>query len=407
MGENRTDYQRRRRRRIPIQYEQERRMRSQDDGYYRQKQMEQEMRMQEEQRRKLGARMQRNRQRQMEMRRRRRRNEILLCVVLALILVGAFGAAKLYASLQTWQGRAEQSDFVATADASSEVEDTILNVAVFGTDGDGFRTDVNMVASFNVTEKALHIISVPRDTRVTMTDEMISYLEQNNRTVPRANGVYGQCKLTEVHAYAGEGNRNAFSVAMLEEILGIKIDYYVKIDLDAFREIVDAVGGVEFNVEERLYYSDPEQGLYIDLYPGLQVLDGEKAEQLVRFREGYAQKDLKRIEVQQEFLKAFVEQVCSSQTILSHLDSLIRIGLEKTETNMPISTALQYAQYATQLDLTQMTMDTIPGEGGSYFDMDEEGTKELIAWRIYGEEPPQDVNMLTENTVSGQTTTNG
>ena len=94
-------------------------------------------------------------------------------------------------------------------------------------------------------------------------------------------------------------------------------------------------------------------------------------------------------------------------TILSHLDSLIRIGLEKTETNMPISTALQYAQYATQLDLTQMTMDTIPGEGGSYFDMDEEGTKELIAWRVYGEEPPQDVNMLTENTVSGQTTTNG
>ena len=87
-----------------------------------------------------------------------------------------------------------------------------------------------------------------------MTDDMIAYLEKNGRTVPEANGVYGQCKLTEVHAYAGEGNRSTFSVAMLEEILGIDIDYYVKVDLDAFKDIVDAVGGVEFDVQERLYY---------------------------------------------------------------------------------------------------------------------------------------------------------
>lgn len=388
MGENRTDYQHRRRRPVHPQYEQEQRRGSRTERLREQRYAEEEMRMQQEQRRRVGARMQRNYQKQMEMRRRRKRGEIILCVLLVVILAGAFGAAKLYASLKLWEGKAEKSDFVASADVSSEAKDQLLNIALLGTDGDGFRTDVNIVASLNLTTKEVHLISVPRDTRVVMTDDMIAYLEKNDRTIPQANGVCGQCKLTEVHAYAGEGNRSTFSVAMLEEILGIDIDYYVKVDLDAFKDIVDAVGGVEFDVQERLYYSDPAQGLYIDLYPGPQVLDGEKAEMLVRFREGYAQKDLKRIEVQQEFLKAFISQVCSSDKIMSNLDSYIKIFMEKVESDMPVATALKYAGYIKEIDPASITTDTIPGEGGSYFDMDEEGTKELVDYRIYGKEPP-------------------
>lgn len=390
MGENRTDYQHRRRRPVHPQYEQEQRRGSRTERLREQRYAEEELRMQQEQRRRVGARMQRNHQKQMEMRRRRKRGEIILCVLLVVILVGAFGAAKLYASLKLWEGKAEKSDFVASAAVSSEAKDQLLNIALLGTDGDGFRTDVNMVASLNLTTKEVHLISVPRDTRVIMTDDMTAYLEKNGRTVPQANGVYGECKLTEVHAYAGEGNRSTFTVAMLEEILGIDIDYYVKVDLEAFKDIVDAVGGVEFDVQERLYYSDPAQGLYIDLYPGPQLLDGEKAEMLVRFREGYAQKDLKRIEVQQEFLKAFISQVCSSDKIMSNLDSYIKIFMEKVESDMPVATALKYAGYMQEINPTSVTTDTIPGEGGAYFDMDVEGTKELIDYRIYGKEPPAD-----------------
>lgn len=385
MGENRTDYQHRRRRPVHPQYEQEQRRGNRTERLREQRYAEEEMRMQQEQRRRVGARMQRNHQKQMEMRRRRKRGEIILCVLLVVILAGAFGAAKLYASLKLWEGKAEKSDFVASADVSTEAKDQLLNIALLGTDGDGFRTDVNIVASLNLTTKEVHLISVPRDTRVVMTDDMIAYLEKNDRTIPQANGVYGQCKLTEVHAYAGEGNRSTFTVAMLEEILGIDIDYYVKVDLDAFKDIVDAVGGVEFDVQERLYYSDPAQGLYIDLYPGPQVLDGEKAEMLVRFREGYA---LKRIEVQQEFLKAFIAQVCSSDKIMSNLDSYIKIFMEKVESDMPVATALKYAGYIKEIDPAAITTDTIPGEGGAYFDMDEEGTKELVDYWIYGKEPP-------------------
>lgn len=410
MKENRVDQRHRRRTKVYPDYEREQRyaekMRRQQQEYSRQEWIEQERYAQQH---RLGTRMQRNRIKQMEMRRKRRRGEILLCIGLVLILAVAFAAAKIYTKLDLWQQKAEKPDFVATAAEPSEVEDEILNIAVFGTDEDGFRTDVNIVASFHVKTKELHLISVPRDTRVTMTDEMISYLEKNGRYVPDKTGVYGQCKLTEVHAYAGEGNRCAFSVAMLEELLGIDIDYYVKVDLEAFREIVDAVGGVTFNVEERLYYSDPAQGLYIDLYPGEQVLNGEQAEMLVRFRSGYAQGDLKRIEVQQAFMKAFIEQVCSTKSILDNLDSLIRIGLEKTETNMPLSEALQYAKYVTQIDPATVTADTVPGEGGSYFDIDEEGTKELINYRIYDIEPAADAtedDSLTD-TIESTESTNG
>ena len=181
-------------------------------------------------------------------RKKRRRRNILVVILLLLLLVAAYAGAKIWVAVQQWENKAEKSDFT-TSDATNPEEDEIINVAVFGTDEDGVRADVNMVASFNTGTKELHFISVPRDSKVTMTKEMTDYLESKNAYVPEQNGVYGQCKLTELHAYAGENNRCAFSVAMLEEILGMKIDYYVKVDLSAFRQIVDAVDGVDFNVE--------------------------------------------------------------------------------------------------------------------------------------------------------------
>ncbi|MBR5816844.1 MAG: LCP family protein, partial [Anaerotignum sp.] len=315
---------------------------------------------------------------------KRQRRSILLVVALILVLVGAYAAAKIWVKMDQWQGKAEKSDFVVSASEQEKIKD-VINVAVFGTDEDGFRADVNMVVSFNTNTKELHMISVPRDTRVRLTDDMISYLEKEGEYVPNRNGVYGQCKLTEVHAYAGEGNRCTFSVAMLENLLDIDIDYYVKFDLTAFKKVVDAVGGVDFYVPMNMYWDMTDTGgPLINLREGMQHLDGDKAEQLVRFRDGYAQKDLKRIEVQQEFITALIEKVCSSQTLMSKLDDLVEVVLDCTESDITITEALKYVKYVKDLDPAKITSDTVPGEGGSYFDMDEEGTKELIDWRIHG-----------------------
>ncbi|MBR5590190.1 MAG: LCP family protein [Anaerotignum sp.] len=326
---------------------------------------------------------------------KRQRRSILLVVALILVLVGAYAAAKIWVKMDLWQGKAEKSDFVVSASEQEKIKD-VINVAVFGTDEDGFRADVNMVVSFNTNTKELHMISVPRDTRVRLTDDMISYLEKEGEYVPNRNGVYGQCKLTEVHAYAGEGNRCTFSVAMLEELLDIQIDYYVKFDLTAFKKVVDAVGGVDFYVPMNMYWDMTDTGgPLINLREGMQHLDGAKAEQLVRFRDGYAQKDLKRIEVQQEFITALIEKVCSSQTLMSKLDDLVEVVLDCTESDITVTEALKYVKYVKDLDPAKITSDTVPGEGGSYFDMDEEGTKELIDWRIHGIQPVAETDDMT------------
>ena len=333
-----------------------------------------------------GRRMSRRRAEQ----KKRQKRSILLVVALILILLGTYAAAKVWVKMDSWQNKAEKSDFVVSASEQEKIKD-VINVAVFGTDEDGFRADVNMVVSFNTTTKELHMISVPRDTRVVLTDDMIDYLEKEDEYVPNRNGVYGQCKLTEVHAYAGKGNRCAFSVAMLEDLLDVEIDYYVKFDLTAFKKVVDAVGGVDFYVPMNMYWDMTDTGgPLINLREGMQHLDGDKAEQLVRFRDGYAQKDLKRIEVQQEFITALIEKVCSSQTLMSKLDDLVEVVLDCTESDVTVTEALKYVKYVKDLDPAKITSDTVPGEGGSYFDMDEEGTKELIDWRIHGIEPVAD-----------------
>ena len=333
-----------------------------------------------------GRRMSRRRAEQ----KKRQKRSILLVAALILILLGTYAAAKVWVKMDSWQNKAEKSDFVVSASEQEKIKD-VINVAVLGTDEDGFRADVNMVVSFNTNTKELHMISVPRDTRVVLTDDMIDYLEKEDEYVPNRNGVYGQCKLTEVHAYAGKGNRCAFSVAMLEELLDVEIDYYVKFDLTAFKKVVDAVGGVDFYVPQDMYWDMTDTGgPLINLREGMQHLDGDKAEQLVRFRDGYAQKDLKRIEVQQEFITALIEKVCSSQTLMSKLDDLVEVVLDCTESDVTVTEALKYVKYVKDLDPAKITSDTVPGEGGSYFDMDEEGTKELIDWRIHGIEPVAD-----------------
>lgn len=320
---------------------------------------------------------------------KRQRRSILLVIGLILILAGAYAAAKIWVKMDMWQNKAEKSDFVVSASDQKKIKE-IINVAVLGTDEDGFRADVNMLVSFNTTTKELHMISVPRDSCVTMTDEMIEHLEQKGEYIPQQNGVYGQCKLTEVHAYAGEGNRSAFSVAMLEDLLDVKMDYYIKVDLTAFKKIVDAVGGVDFYVPMNMYWDMTDTGgPLINLREGMQHLDGEKAEQLVRFRDGYAQKDLKRIEVQQEFIMALIEKVCSSQTLMSKLDDLVEVVLDCTESDITVAEALKYVKYVKDLDPAKITSDTVPylGDPGKYVDLDMEGIKELIDWRIHGIEP--------------------
>lgn len=303
--------------------------------------------------------------------------------------------------LQTKQLTQKEENKQEESKEEEKKQEQRINVAVFGVDKEGLRTDVDFIVSFNVDTKEIHLLSVPRDTRVTMPKEMIKELEQRGREefIPIRNGVKGQCKLTEIHAYAGDGYRNQYSVMMLEDLLGIKIDYFVKVNISGFRKIVDAIGGIDMEVQDRLYYTDPEQGLYIDIRAGYQHLDGKQAEGLVRFREGYAQKDLKRIQVQQDFMQEFMKKILNTDTLLGNFPQLVKIAFDYVETDISIGDALKYAKYIKDIRMENVTMETIPGEGGSYFDMDEEGTKKLVDRIFYGigTEETEDTDKKEEN----------
>lgn len=271
-------------------------------------------------------------------------------------------------------------EIVENIEDETQKGDTKINVLVMGTDKVGLHSDVDFVVSFDTETKKMSLLSIPRDTKVVMTDEMIQSLLDRDREqfIPNAKGVRGQCKLTEVYAYAGDGYRDQFVKMAIEDLLGIEIDHYVTVDLQGFKNIVDAFGGVDMVVQERLYYSDPAQDLYIDLYPGYQHLDGDKAEQLVRYRDGYIQKDIKRIQVQQDFLSEFLKKVTSTDNIIKNLPEIITTAIKYTKTDISITDAIKYSKYISDIDMENVTMETIPGEGGSYYTPDMEAVKEIV-----------------------------
>ena len=267
------------------------------------------------------------------------------------------------------------------ADSEPEKQER-LNVVLFGVDRDGYRTDVMVVVNYDPNTGNMNLLSVPRDTKVTMTDEIQKSLNDRNRGYPSG----GVCKLNEVSAYAGSGYRYQFTVLQLEELLGISIDHYIKIDLDGFVAMVDAIGGVDINVPVDMDYDDPFQDLHIHLKAGQQHLDGAHAEQLVRFREGYAQKDLARIQTQQLFLKEVLKKMSSTETILNNLPSLVYTAFKYVETDMTVGDALEYIQLMKGLDMGKVTMESVPGEGGSYFTADKAALAEQVQ-RLFFDEP--------------------
>ena len=248
-----------------------------------------------------------------------------------------------------------------------------LNVAVFGVDADGTRTDVAFVVHYDSSQESLSLLSIPRDTRVDVCPDVEQLLGKR----------YGVMKFNAVHAVGGKEYGPQAAVLQLEDMLGIKIDHYVKVDFNALVEIVDAVGGVEVDVPQDMKWDMSDTGdIKIDLKKGLQTLDGNKALQLVRFRKGYANGDVGRIQVQQLFLKALATKVLSTESIVKNLGDYIKVMYKYVDTDVSLSDALKYANYITKIDMSKMTMETLPGvgqyiSGVSYFIHDPAETTEV------------------------------
>lgn len=234
---------------------------------------------------------------------------------------------------------------------------SVLNqtIAVFGIDEDGTRTDVIFVVNFNSKTNKAKVLSIPRDTKVQWTEGQRNKLKEY-----RGINTYTS-KINEMTAYGGIEHIREFTINQIENMLGVKIDNYVIVNLEAFRKIVDAIEGVEVDVPRRMRYTDNSQGLYINLEAGPQILDGNKAEQLVRFRQ-YLNGDVDRIQVQQLFLKAFAKKVMSPQMI-TKIPQIIPIIFTYIKTDISLTQIASYYPFLQSFSVNNLSFNTIPGEG--------------------------------------------
>ncbi len=266
---------------------------------------------------------------------------------------------------------------------------------------DGTRTDTIMTACFDFKNKKLSLISIPRDTSVEVPEDRFEVMRENFPTL-KSNNV----KINSVYLYGGEKGME-FLEKQVEELLGIKIDYYAKINFKGFTKLIDSIGGIKFNVEQRCYYNDNE-GFVVDLKPGEQILDGEKAIQLVRFRSGYKRADLKRIEVQRDVLKAFLTQAMEKDTIMSNSKAYIDTVIEYVDTDITIGELSSYLSVIEGFDGSNFKGYTLPGEpeyrsGISYYNFNEEETKKVID-EIYNN--TIDVSSVSDNEVKQESSKN-
>ncbi len=236
-----------------------------------------------------------------------------------------------------------------------------LNFIVLGLDNDEQRTDTIIIGTIDAYDKSIDIISIYRDTYIKLIPKNIEKLKNAGYYVP-ANG---EMKINQIHHYAHE-----FGTEMLMEQIeyetNITFDYYAKVSLDAFKYIIDEIGGVTFNVPQRMYYNDPYQNLYIDLYAGEQLLNGEQAEGLIRYRKGssksygYTRGDLDRVDVQQDFLKSTIHQVLNKDTIINNLDGILITAMKYVDTNVNILNISKLIPYVLIIDSNNINMHTLP-----------------------------------------------
>ena len=239
----------------------------------------------------------------------------------------------------------------------------VSTILLVGTDQGGFRTDTMMLLSFDREKKTTSLVSIPRDTLI--------YCEYS---VPKLNSAYGWAKGGD------KGIRELMK--RITEIIGFEPDGYMVFDLDTFEKLVDLMGGVRFNVPMDMDYEDPTQQLYIHLPAGERRLNGAEAQQLVRFRSGYPNADLGRINVQQAFVASALEQWLSAKNLL-YVPSALRLVLKSTKTDLTFGKLVWLAESALRCNPKSMRIATLPGNavdiaGGSYYVLDPEGVAKLV-----------------------------
>lgn len=253
-------------------------------------------------------------------------------------------------------------------------------------------TDTIMICSYDPNTQKANMVSVPRDT----------FVGSNINSSTASDKINAQ--------YAGKYPEK--TLAAVNKITGLNLQYYIVIDTDALTELVDAIGGVDFYVPMDMNYEDTseENFLKIHLKEGMQKINGNKAEQLLRFRHNtdgttypssYGEQDIGRMRTQREFITATLKQTLKPSNILN-LGNILDIASKNIKTNLPISLVKDYIPYAVEFNTDNLSTATLPGNsirpGAVYvYQLDQSGTQSVISELFFGGATQETINSEMPN----------
>lgn len=231
-----------------------------------------------------------------------------------------------------------------------------------------------MVASYNPNTQKATLLSIPRDT----------YTGKNAKKAT---------SYEKINALYNRKHRPDETLEAVNEITGLDIQYYVVVKTEALIKLVDVIGGITFNVPIDMDYDDTSQDLHIHLKAGEQKLDGNKAEQLVRFRhnnngtsysEEYGDNDTGRMRTQREFIMQVVKQTAKPENIFK-LGEILDVAKQYVITNIDFNVAKDYIPYVVEFNTDDLLTAILPGtntnkntSGTWIFIHDKVQTKQLI-----------------------------
>ncbi|KKB45008.1 LCP family protein [Bacillus thermotolerans] len=224
--------------------------------------------------------------------------------------------------------------------------------------GNGWRSDALMLATLNVEDKSIKLLSIPRDT--------YTYIPE----------VGYETKINHAYAFGGP----AATVESVEELLDVPVDYYVRMNFKAFMDVVEALDGIEYDVPFELSEKDSNDvHNAIQLEPGLQHLNGEEALALARTRQ--YDNDIERGKRQQELLQTVVKEALSLNSVTKYDETLEAIGTNM-RTNMTFSELRSLLHYGGNgsVEFETLTLKGTDGRmsNGAYiYELDEAHLQEI------------------------------
>ncbi|MGN1310363.1 MAG: LCP family protein [Clostridia bacterium] len=243
-------------------------------------------------------------------------------------------------------------------------------------------SDTIIACSYNPKTQKASMLSIPRDTYVT-------------------NGNYKYSAQNKINYLYSGGETPEKTVEAVNEITGLDIKYYILVDTEALRKLVDLIGGVEFDVPINMNYDDYGQDLHIHLTKGYQKLNGDQAEQVVRFRHNndgssypyeYGNEDYGRMKTQRNLIIAVAKQTIKLKNI-TEIKNMINIMKEDVKTNIDFNLLIDYIPYAINMNLDTIQTAQLPGNsdqkyGGWFFFHDEEETLKVVD-ELFNEKPEE------------------